>query len=283
MIIRNPRNLPEALVRAVSWATYKPNPMRMSVTDLIGSPLARSLKHKFYDQLEADVEDMTWAMLGTAFHMLMDKNAPAGSHSEKKIELLIDGYTLVGIPDIHQDGTLDDYKTTSVFSFKLGDKPDWERQLNVYRYMIFKDKGIEIKKLRIVAILRDWMKSKTKSDKDYPKYPLIVVDIPIWPMEYTEMYIFNRLEIHKTLAECTPEERWRRPTVYAVKKKGIKTSKRNLDSMEMAEAWIAKNTKENERKLYTIDVRPGEDSKCLDYCSVAKWCPCNIYNKEAKT
>lgn len=282
MKINNPRNLPEALVRAVSWATYKPNPMRMSVTDLIGSPLARSLKHKFYDQIEADVEDMTWAMLGTAFHMLMDKHAPDSAHSEKKIEFVIGGYTLVGIPDVHQDGTLDDYKTTSVFSFKLGEKKDWERQLNVYTYMLAKGSDIEIKKLRIIAILRDWMKSKAKTDREYPKHPLIAVDIPMWPLEYTEMYIRDRLEIHKTLAECTPEERWQRPTVYAVKKKGVKTSKRNLSTMEEAEAWMIKNTPEKDSKLYSIEVRPGEDTKCLDYCSVAKWCPCNIYNKEAK-
>ena len=65
---------------------------------------------------------------------------------------------------------------------------------------------------------------------------------------------------------CTPEERFNSGDKYAVMKKGRKTAMRVLDSLEDAEAW--KHASGGEY----IDVRKGEDKKCIDYCSVCKFC-----------
>lgn len=278
MKILNKNNLPEALVRAAKGdGDHTPSETRMSVTDLIGSPWMRHMKMIHYKDVSVEVEDMTWLMFGNAFHAMMNKYAPEDATSEIRIELDVNGYTLVGIPDVHKDGILDDFKTTSVYSFLLGEKVEWERQLNVYVWML-RQKGIEIKQIRIIAILRDWMQRKTIED-NYPKKPLIAVDIPLWDNETAETYIRERIEAHKLLTPCTPEERWRKPTTYAVKVKGIKTAKRVLPTKEEAEEWLASNSLKFKVPTY-IEERPGEDSKCLNYCNYAKWCTYNIYQEE---
>jgi hypothetical protein len=102
----------------------------MSITDLIDSPWRRHLKQLHYGELSVDVEDMTWLLMGKAFHLLMDKYAPEEAVSEEKIEIPYGDYTLVGIPDVHKGGVLYDYKTTSAYSFILGEKIEWTQQLN---------------------------------------------------------------------------------------------------------------------------------------------------------
>ena len=54
-------------------------------------------------------------------------------------------------------------------------------------------------------------------------------------------------------------------TKYAMKK-GRKTAMRVLGSKEDAEQWMATNGGDH------IDIRKGEDKKCVDYCSVCKFC-----------
>lgn len=274
MKINNPNNFPQALVNAVSGGR-DPQKYRMGVTDLIGSPWQRDLKLKYYDQVESDVEDMTWSMLGRAVHLLAEENSPSSAYSEIKLEVPYGDYKLVGIPDVHEDGVLDDYKVTSVYSFLLGEKIEWEQQLNVYRWMLHQQ-GITINTIRIIAILRDWMPRKAETEANYPRKPLIQVQIPIWDLEKAKAYIDERFKAHENIVPCTPEERWTRPTTYAAKIEGQKIAKRVLPSREEAEKWIKDNL--NGKKAI-IEERPGEDPKCKTYCSYAKFCSENRYNK----
>lgn len=276
MKIKNPNNLPEALVLAASdekGHSYSRN--RISITDLIGSPLARNLKMKYHSDASSDVEDMSWLLIGKAFHLLMDKYTPETHTSEEKIEIEVDGMTLVGIPDSYGNGILYDYKVTSVYAFLLGEKLEWERQLNCYRWMLHK-KGVEIRSLQIIAILRDYMARKA-NESDYPKKPLIAVNIPMWSLEETESYIKQRLDVHKHVVPCTDEERWSKPTTYAVMLKGQKKAKRVLLSHDDAAKWMVNNM--NDVKKAYIEERPGEDSKCLRYCAYSKYCDHNIYRR----
>jgi hypothetical protein len=156
--------------------------------------------------------------------------------------------------------------------FKLG-----EAQLNVYRWML-NSIHIEINKIQIIAVLRDYMPRKA-SEPDYPNKPLIAVDIPLWTLEDTQKYIDSRIEAHKNLEPCSPEERWAKKDSFAVKKQGAKRAMRVLDSKESAERWIASNNSKNEKLI--IEKRDGEDTKCKHYCNVAKFCKENIYNESS--
>ena len=277
MKILNPRNLPEPLVRAVSREEgYAPNPNRMSVTDLIGPPMIRFLKLKHWDEITEVVENMTWMMFGTAFHLLMDKHS-GDAISEQKIEYDYPPYTIVGVPDVHKDGILYDYKVIRAYALVLSGKAEWVNQLNTYVWLLKQSKGIDIKEIKIIAILRDWSEITAEKDQNYPQAPLWEVRIPLWDPEYAYGYIVGRMAAHSAVVPCSPEEKWTKPDTFAVKVKGIKKAKRVLDSMAEAEKWMANNP---QGKKGYIETRPGEDSRCKRYCSVSQFCEYNRYLKK---
>jgi hypothetical protein len=136
-------------------------------------------------------------------------------------------WKLVGTDDHfdESDGVVMDWKTTSVWSVIYADH-DWEKPLNLYGYMRRK-LGYEVKKLEVWAILRDWQKSKAKYDSGgkYPRIPFVRVQLRLWSMEECEAYINERLELFDgPPVECTPHEKWQKPTVYKVMKKGRKSA-----------------------------------------------------------
>ena len=219
-MITNKHNLPDPIFRAVN-REYKPNPDRFSVTDLIGPPLIRQLKLKHWEELTEDASERLWMLLGSAVDKVVSENAE-GAIVQQKFEIPVDGVVIVGKPDIYwpSDGYVEDWKVTSVWSFLLGDKKDWERQLNCYAWGIRKD-GLDVNILTINAILRDWQKSKMLRDQDYPRIPFVSRDIPLWTFEEQEAYIKQQLEFHQMSEpqECSSEDKWEKPTTFAVMKK----------------------------------------------------------------
>ena len=80
----------------------------------------------------------------------------------------------------------------------MNDKPEWEKQLNCYAYLVRKNKERAVSKLQIVAILRDWSRRKAMTEKDYPKSQVIMVDVPLWEFEQQEAYLETRISISLT-------------------------------------------------------------------------------------
>lgn len=277
MKITNKYDLPASIVNAVTRSSVKTE-NRISVTDLIGSPLIRQLRIKHWDEIEVDASDMLWALLGTAVHSALQKNAPSGTVVEHKMQIRKDDYTIVGIPDLYDNGILSDWKITSVWSFILGAKPEWERQLNVYAYF-FLMKGLPVRKLEINAILRDHQVSK-RFDKDYPPIPFVKSDVKLWSPTETFEYILNRLDLHKKPAGiCTEEERWTRERTWAVKYKGKKKAIKVEKSLDAIHQYM--DDKKLSLTTTTIEERPGIDARCVGYCDVNKFCP--YWNEKYKT
>jgi len=264
MRITNHYNLPEAMLN-VMGQFRKPQEKRISVTELVGAPLIRHLRMKHWDELEEDASELLWALLGQSVHYALEKGTPLDGLEEERLETQMIGITISGRSDLWHRNIIEDYKVTSVYAFLLGEKPDWERQLNVYAYL-WAMNGFDVTGLKIRAILRDWVKSKTFQDEDYPKIPFHTVDIPLWPIEKTASYIQERIVKHLAEPEeCTPEEKWSRPTTYAVIKKGNKRASRVFDVMEEAEAYA--------KEGYEIIERQGMDVRCEQYCQVRAFCP----------
>ena len=69
---------------------------------------------------------------------------------------------------------------------------------------------------------------------------------------------------------CTPEERWSTPTKWAVMKEGRKTAVKVCATEEEAQSFI--DDLEKDKDKHTIEVRPGIDKKCEDYCPCASFC-----------
>lgn len=275
----NKHNLPIAICQAIG-EPRKPVPFRFSVSDFTNDPWMRKLREREFDNIVEDYSDFLWALMGQAPHYILHQASPKNALAEEKLVLDYSGkggtVTISGIPDLWHDEVLDDYKVTSVYAYLLGEKKEWEVQLNIYRYLLA-DYGFKTKLLRIYAILRDWQKSKTLSDPDYPKIPFQEIKISLWSEERVTAYIDAWLEEYViTEGPCSDEARWMRPTTYAVMKVGNKRALRVLDSFEEATKWV-EDTNPSGKTI--IEERKGKYIRCESYCSVREFCKHNPYRQ----
>lgn len=276
--ITNHANLPDAIVQAVVNDPYPYGKTGdISVTRLIGPPQIRMLERQHRDDIEEDAADRIWALIGQIAHGILER-AETVAITEERLFAEVDGWQVSGQFDrlaLLPDGTLQDYKVTSTWAVIDGPKTEWLQQLNTLRYLATRN-GYKVEKLQIVAILRDWSKGKARQGGNYPPVQVRVIDVPVWPMARTEDYVRERVRLHqlaetcaetgRALPECTSEERWERPTKYAVRKPGRKSAVRLYD--DQAAAWRHASEVPNGY----VETRAGASIRCADYCPVAEFC-----------
>lgn len=270
MKITNRMGLPQPIVDAVAADQHDREGATYSVTELIKPPHMLTLERTHEGEIEEDASDRIFALLGRAVHSILESGGNEAL-SEERLTAVIDGIPVSGALDhyVLDGGVLSDYKVTSVWAM-LRPKPEWVAQTNMYAHLL-RAHGHTPTVLRIVAILRDWSKPEARRDPSYPQSQVVVVDQEAWTPEATEAYMRERVRLHEapTHPICASEERWERPTTYAVKKPGAAKALRVLPTMPEAEAWIAQNPK---AKGADVETRPGLNVRCVDYCNVAPWC-----------
>lgn len=274
MKLTNKMGLPEALVAAVANDDYDRGECDYSVTELLSPPRISALRRLHEHELTEDASSRIWSLLGQCAHAILER-AGGASLSEWRGHVTIAGKRVSGQLDTLNvlSGTLSDWKVTTAWTVKGGAlRDEWPPQLNAYA-MIARSAGHDIKRLEIVAILRDWSKLEARRSADYPQQQVAVIPVPVWPEAEVRRLFDERIRLHESarageLPICTPEERWQRPTVYAVMKDGRKSALRLLDSHEEAEGWIKANEKGGEK----IVERPGENVRCANYCPVSAFC-----------
>jgi hypothetical protein len=275
MRVTNRYSLPTPLVRAVSHdRPYEPGVI--SVTSLIKPPQMYALEIAHDDEIEEDASDRIWMLLGSAVHSVLERAQVDNVLQEEELRTSVLGWTVTGRPDLYEEpGTLDDYKVTSVYAFLNGVKVEWEQQINAYAWL-FRLHGFPVEEARIVAILRDWSKSKVNGS-DYPPAASLTLPVVLWSAERQAQFVEDRVRLHQAVIEgrieappCTAEERWRRATTYAVTKFGNKRAARVLDTLDEADAWRAEQAKPND---FFVEQRLGASVRCESYCRVAQFCP----------
>jgi hypothetical protein len=223
------------------------------------------------DDLSEDASDRIWSLMGRITHEILQKH-DADAWTEERLYIERHGWRISGQFDrvLLEEGLLQDYKLTSTYSIKDGAKPEYEAQANLYALML-REHGYEIKRAQIVAILRDYQKSKAQHSPDYPQRPVVIIDMPLWPAHQAEQYILERLRVHADaqhkLPLCSAEERWERPAKIALIKDGNKRATSLHDTT--AEAMAALGAA---GPKYRIDQRPAEQVRCKDYCAAAPVC-----------
>lgn len=275
MKLTNKFNLPATILNVIARPTYTKGKANFSVTELLTSPRIVQLKRKHWNELEEDASDMVWSLFGSAIHGVLEHGKGDNHIVEERIHLEIDGTHISGaidLQEVEEDGIiLSDYKTTSAWVVQ-NNKQDWHDQLNIYAYLVEKVKNKPVKKLQIVAIVRDWARRDAEKE-GYPQAPIVVIDIPLWPMEQREQFIKTRINQHKSavldmeideLIECTSEDMWEKETSYAVKKEGGVRARSVHKTREEAEAALTKG--------YFLEVREGERTRCQSFCQVAPFC-----------
>lgn len=279
MKITNKYGVPAPLLTLASKDYYSKGASQYSVTELLSSPQIRRLQERFHDQMETDVSDMLWSMLGSALHVVMERGETPGYVSEERLYAEVGGTTISGQIDLQEVSafgvTIIDYKFTSAWAVMQEEKKEWVEQLNLYKWLVETVKGQRVVGLRICAFIRDFSRHDTRDN--YPEAPITMVDIPLWDKDKTDAFIKSRLDAHQQSKvdrdfgddqqPCTDEDRWMKETTYAVKKHGRKTAVRVFKTIEEA-VELAKE------KDHYVETRPGEPTRCVgNYCGVADYCP----------
>lgn len=270
MKVTNRTGLPEAIVNAVTNDSYSRGDADISVTSLLAPPRQVALKEKHWSELEEDVSERIWSLLGQSIHTILER-ANKNDIAERRLVIEVEGWRVSGAMDlVHDGGTLSDYKTVTAYKFKDGKAPiEYEQQLNCYAE-ILRQHGEPVGKLQIVGILRDWSKMEARKDPTYPQAQVIVVPVPLWPADIAQKFMKARVLLHqaarKDLPLCSAEDRWARPDTYAVIKQGAKRASRVYENEEEAVAHAKQDA-----ALY-VEKRCGENIRCQSYCSVARFC-----------
>ena len=286
MKLTNEFGMPETIMNVIRRPEYNKGKSNMSVTELLNSPRIVQLKRKHWDDLTEDASSMVWSIFGTAIHKVLEHGKGDNHIVEERIHIELDGMHISGAIDLQEvepDGIIvSDYKTVGAWSV-LNEKQDWHNQLNSYAYLVEAAKKVPVKKLQIVAIVRDWSRRDAQNKEGYPKAPIVVIDIPLWPFEHRETYVRQRISLHGDaffemetdgdMPECTPDEMWERPTSYAVKKDGNVRAKSVHDTREAADTALAAATEKAKKgEKFLIEVREGGRTRCESFCQVAPYC-----------
>ena len=286
MQLTNKFNLPETILNVIKRPQYSKGKANMSITELMNSPRIVQLKRKHWDELTEDSSEMVWSIFGTAIHNILEHGKGDRHIVEERIHVSVDGMNISGAIDLQElteDGIiLSDYKTVGAWSV-INEKQDWHNQLNSYAYLVEAAKKIPVKKLQIVAIVRDWSRRDAATREGYPKAPIVVIDIPLWSYEEREAYVRSRISLHGDalfemetdgeMPECTPEEMWEKPTSYALKKDGNVRAKSVHETREAADtALVAATEKAKKGEKFLIEVREGDRTRCSNFCQVAPHC-----------
>ena len=292
MAVKNDLGLLEPIYKALANDSYDSGGADITPTTWINSPRIAQLMKAHRHEIEENVSNKVFSALGTGFHNVMEKAVGDNAITEERIfwdhpgGLRVSG--AIDLQIIKDDGStiLVDYKVTGVYGVILnkkngGVKPDWERQLNSYRYLLQQAKGIEVSELYILTMLRDWKQSDA-GKPDYPDAPVMQIPVPLWSWEKTEAYVEERIALHQQAAYsaligeelplCTAEEMWERPETFAVMRSAShKRASSVLDTMEGAMNW-AEDPMNGMDNKHVIEHRQGKRVRCQDWCEVAPFC-----------
>ena len=205
---------------------------------------------------------------------------------EERFDVAVANSHVTGQVDLYdmERGIINDWKTASVWKVQFADFADWRAQGLTYAWLLTKS-GLEVKKCRFVALLKDHSKTKAKHDASYPQSPVFVYefDVTAEDLAATEARIISKVtEIENAyklgdddIEPCTLEERWADGEKYAVMKNGRKTAVKLFDNQQDAEAYAGELG-----NSHYVEHRPAVSRKCEDYCSCCDFC--NFYKSMHK-
>lgn len=277
------------LVKDVSeniWMLFGTS-MHNMLQEAEGQPIQRLLlfKQSQLDDIKSEMDALEKGSVSypvsDKIKEILDREPPISSDIETEYRAFINlgGYTISGAVDWYDKVSLsiEDYKVVTVWKFMNNDWEDYIRQLNMYKYM-FADNGRPSKSLRISAIFKDW-KAREVGRENYPEYPVMQIEAPMWDSLDTLQYMLDRIRLHAgantcksadELSErypCTDEDRWATKTFAIVKKGGDRASWK-FETREEATTKFAtlKNAIE-----YKIEDR-STFKRCEEYCDVSRFC-----------
>ena len=276
----NTKNIPGPIYAALCAPdSYDSGNSWRTVTELIDPPRLVLLKKQHRHEIVEDASTMGYRLYGHIVHALVEKAAKGPAYAdweaERRIFTTIRGCLISGQFDLFHEptGELIDLKFSTVWKGKKGVCPrEWEEQLNLLAALL-RFEGRAVNKVGVSMCARDWSKLEAARDVDYPQGDMINLTSPLWDPEDAARFLDERVRLH-ILSEtkeafCTPEERWAKPDIFAIKKIG---GSRAIPGGLYAVKQAAVDQLARMGSLYEIEARSGEFTRCKHYCQAAPFC-----------
>jgi len=194
---------------------------------------------------------------------------------EQRHEKEINDYIISGKYDLVVDGTVSDYKSTSVWSYIFDSNAlKYTQQASIYKWLA--PDRITDNAVHIQYIFTDWSASQAARDSSYPQTRVITKEYPIWSVEQTQHFISEKLDLltnyldsaQAELPQCDKEDLWESDTVYKYYKNPAKMARatKNFDSLDEANVRLA-----TDGGVGTVVTVRGEVKACR-YCEVSDIC-----------
>ena len=203
------------------------------------------------------------------------KEGETAVYVEQRVEKIIDDFVISGQYDLVLDGVLNDFKSTSVWTYIFDSSADsYIKQGSIYKWLS-PDK-ITSDYININYIFTDWSAAKAREKKDYPQFKALTKKYDLWSIEETENWVRNKLDIYKLhldtpqegLPECTDEELWATEETFKYYKNPNKLDRSTKNFKTMDEALIRKSEDGDVGIIKTV---PGTVKHC-PYCPVVNIC-----------
>lgn len=195
-------------------------------------------------------------------------------YMEQRHSRIIDGIKVSGKYDFVADGRLEDFKSTSTFTYGKDSKDeDYQLQGSIYRWLT--PEIITQDHMAIQFLFTDWKAGLTKT-KNYPPRPTEERLIPLLSLDDTEDYIRDRIQQFRrlqkapeeTLPKCSDKDLWRGETVYKYYKNPAKMARATANFDTQAEAQKRLIDDGGVGVILTV---PGEVKAC-HYCDAFSVC-----------
>lgn len=280
MKITNNLGFPSWLHDVLAWCfgQYERGTADFTVTELASPVLQRKLQKAHDKDIEQDISQIVDLVIGKAVHLFFETALRTLGIEHIEFERRLTGTYKVGGKAVAVSGQFDaydtktrtlwDFKVVKAYAAKMGPKQDYVAQLNAYSSLIAQTGKPVPTSLKNLYIIKDWSADDALRDPEYPKAPLIVIDIPMLSPVEADAWIVGRIAEHQAGDSiCSAEEMWERPGVLAVMKDGRKAA---VKLFEIGEEEAA-NERAKAEKGYVV-IRPGRRLRCERYCSAAKFC-----------
>jgi hypothetical protein len=266
-----------------------------SVTDIISPPRVVHLKKRYGHLAQPDLGASIPSILGTAIHeyfekyleLWIDKHDYDGYTLEEQVQISRMGRKISGRYDIREGDALYDLKSIKVWKLIFDPNLDeYHEQQNLYRLLVYLDKGITLNELNIVAIYKDWQEGNALRDRNYPQQQVIEYGLSIWDLDRTEKFLDTKLAelircedlSDEELPVCTRDERWERhpggETIHfaILKNRVAKRATKVVRGGTLDEAMVVARGMKGMTAESVIEARFAMPKRCMKYCDVNEQC-----------
>lgn len=194
---------------------------------------------------------------------------------EQRTSKTLGRWTISGKFDFVGEGQVEDFKSTSVYTYLKGSNDDaYIKQGSIYRWLqpnlITKDQ------MAIRFIFTDWSAAKAKTDPNYPPYRFHSKTFNLMSLPETEAFIRTKLGLidqywnapEDSIPLCSDEELWRTQPVYKYYKNPTKLSRSTKNFETKQEAYLRLSQDGN---VGIVIEQPGQVTACK-YCKAFSVC-----------